>query len=223
VRHLITTSPRWQGGGDIPAPISQRDIMITWHSLARFIHRTLARWNVRSAPSQEDGYLHVWQVTAHFLGVQDVYIPATWADAEYQSDQTLDPVLGATPEGVALAEVLVSIVSDAVADLDLRNSRALLTSMARYMVGTNRAGQSIGDMLELDTNPVLDPMVANGWPGFVALREVGTAFPGANRLYWSFDELLRLGVLWGAHGGVDPIYIEMATANRSEASYPQPY
>ena len=41
VRYLITSSPRWQAGGDIPAPISQRDLMITWHSLATFIHRTL--------------------------------------------------------------------------------------------------------------------------------------------------------------------------------------
>ena len=48
VRYLITSSPRWQAGGDIPAPISQRDLMITWHSLATFIHRTLGAWDVTS-------------------------------------------------------------------------------------------------------------------------------------------------------------------------------
>lgn len=223
VRHLITSSNRWDHGVPQPAPISQRDIMITWHSLATFIHRTLRTWNVRSTPAQEDGYLHVWQVTAHLLGVQDVYIPATWADAEHQSDQTLDAVIASTPEGIALAETLVSIVSDLAAGLDLELTRALLSSMARYMVGTNRAGQSIADMLHLDENALLDPGVRNGWPLFVGLKEAGASLPGANRLYWSFDELLRLGVLWGAHGGPGPIYIEMATANRSEASYPTPY
>ena len=178
---------------------------------------------MRSTPAHEDGYLHVWQVTSHYLGVQDVYIPATWAAAEYQSDLTLDPVLGATPEGVELAEILVSIVSDVVAELDLGLSRSMLSSMARYMVGTNKAGQSIGDMLQLDEHPLLDPGIRNGWPMFVALREQGAAMPGANHLFWGFDELLRLGVLWGAAGGVGPIYIEMATANRSEGSYPHPY
>ena len=197
--------------------------MITWHSLATFIHRSLRSWNVRSTAPQEDGYLHVWQVTAHYLGVQDVYIPATWADAEYQSDLTLDPVLGATPEGLALARVLVSIVSDVIADLDLGVSRSLLSSMARYIVGTNKAGQSIGDMLKLEENPLLDPGIRNGWPVFIALREQGTALPGASSLFWSFDELLRLGLLWGVSGGVEPIHIEMATANRSEGSYPRPY
>ena len=82
VRYLITTSPRWQSGGNIPAPISQRDIIITWHSLATFIHRTLAKWDVRSTTAQKNGYLHAWQLTAYFLGVREVYIPATWEDAE---------------------------------------------------------------------------------------------------------------------------------------------
>lgn len=223
VRHLITSSPRWQDGGDVPAPISQRDVIITWHSLATFIHRALRGWNVPVSTAHADGFLHVWQVTAHYLGVQDVYIPATWADAELQSDQTLDPVLGATPEGIALAEVLVSLVSDLVRELDLGVSRAVLTSMARYMVGTNRAGERIGDLLQLPENPLLDPGIEGGWPSFVALRELGVGLPGANRLLWTFDELLRLGVLWGTSGGLGPIYIEVPTANRSETSYPHPY
>jgi hypothetical protein len=63
----------------------------------------------------------------------------------------------------------------------------------------------------------------DGWSWFVAFREQGTRFSGANRLYWTFDELLRLAVLWGTNGGPGPIYIEMPTANRSEESYPEPY
>ena len=68
VRYLITSSPRWNAGGTTAAPISQRDLMITWHSLATFIHRTLGTWNVRSTAAQEDGFLHVWQVTALEIG-----------------------------------------------------------------------------------------------------------------------------------------------------------
>jgi hypothetical protein len=219
VRHLITSSPRWQQQGDAPAPISQRDLIITWHSLATFIHRTLEDWKVPVTPAHSEGFLHVWQVTAHHLGIEDVYIPATWADAGHQSDQTLDPVLGSTPEGIALAKVLLSLASD----YDLGLTRPLLTSMARYMTGTNNAGQSIGDMLELPRSPALDRGIEHGWPLFVATKELGASLPLSNRLYWTFDELLRLGLLWGLNGGPGPITIEIPTANRSASSYPASY
>jgi hypothetical protein len=219
VRHLITTSPRWQDGGSIPAPISQRDLIITWHSLATFIHRTLGRWDVDLDPAQADGFLHVWQATAHFLGVEDVYIPATWADAQYQSDRTLDAVIASTPEGIALADTLLSLVSE----YDTGATRPALDSMARYMVGTTNAGRSIADLLAIPEHPLTDRGVAASWPLFVAAKEQGTLLPGANRLFWTFDELLRLGTLWGLNGGPGPIYIEVPTANRSEASYPDGY
>jgi hypothetical protein len=218
VRYLITSSPRWQAGGSIPAPISQRDLIITWHSLATFIHRTLRRWDVRSTTAQEDGFLHVWQLTAHFLGIQDHYIPATWPDAEDQSDQTLDAVLAATPEGIELAETLLSILED----YDQGASRPALNAMARYMVARTKDGRSIGDMLQIPENALWDQAVQRGWPWFVAFREQGTRFPGSNELYWAFDELLRLAVLWATNDGPGPIYIEIPTANRSEASYPAP-
>jgi hypothetical protein len=220
VRYLITNSPRWQHGGAIPAPISQRDLIITWHSLATFINRTLTAWNVRSTTAQTDGFLHVWQVTAHYLGIESVYIPATWTDAIHQSDQTLDPIIAATPEGIELADILLGLVTE----YDLGISRPALNAMARYMVGSNRAGQSIADMLQIPKNDFWDQGVRNGWPGFVAAREVGAAFPGASQLYWTFDEILRMGVLWGIQEGPpSSISIEMPTANRSEGSYPTPY
>ena len=39
-------------------------------------------------------------------------------------------------------------------------------------------------------------------------------------LFWAFDELLRVGLLWAMNEDPpDQIYIEMPTANRSEGSY----
>jgi endo-cleaving rubber dioxygenase len=216
VRFLITSSPRWQNGGNIPAPISQRDIMITWHSLATFINRTLDTWKVRSSTTQTNGYLHSWQVTAHFLGVQHVYIPATWADARYQSDLTLDPVIGPTTEGIALADILLDLVEQ----YDNGLTRPILNSLARYVVGTNKAGQSIGDMLQIPKHSTWDPTIKNLWPAFIAFRESGIWIPGLNAVAWIFDEILRMGLLWAMNEGPSSqIYIEMPTSNRSEASY----
>jgi hypothetical protein len=219
VRYLITSS-HWQNGGNIPPPISQRDLMITWHSLATFIHRTLDKWNVESTTAQENGYLHVWQLTGYFLGIDEVYIPATWADADYQSDLTLDPVLGATPEGIKLADILLNLA----AEFDAGLTRPILNAMTRYMVGTNKSGQSIADMLQIPKDRFWDSGVKAGWPWFVAFRETGVWVPGVDSLFWAFDEIIRMGLLWAMNEAPpDQIYIEMPTANRPDDSYGDPY
>ena len=215
VRHLITSSPRWQAGGDIPAPISQRDLIITWHSLATFAHRTLAKWNVPVSARDSAGFLHLWQVTGHYLGIEDVYLPATWDDAEYQSDQTLDPVLAGTPEGVELAKILLGFLSE----LDHGASRPAMNAMARYLSGTNKAGQSIADMLQIPRNTYWDQGVASGWPWYVRFREGGVAVAQSAHFTETFDSVFRVGSSWATTVGM-PVYIEMPTANRSEASYP---
>ena len=217
VRYLITSSPRWQAGGGIGAPISQRDIMITWHSLASFIHRTLARWGAVSPAVEEDGYLHTWQVTAHFLGVQDAYIPATWDDALYQSDLTLDPVIAPTPEGIALADILLDLIDSSNPGI----VRPALNAIARYMMDKTKSGIVIADMLEIPREPVWDPIVQNGWPALVRAQEGGQPYYGSSELSGMFNDMGRLGIMYVLNNGRPPeeISIEMPTANRSDASY----
>ena len=195
--------------------------MITWHSLATFIHRTLARWGVTSPAAEENGYLHTWQVTAHFLGVQDVYIPATWADAQHQSDLTLDPVIAPTPEGIALADILLDIIDSDNPGI----IRPVLNALVREMVGTTNDGRSIADMLEIPREPVWDPAIQNGWPAYNSMRASGQQSQGSNELSGTFSDIVRMGVMYSLNNGRPPeeIYIEMPTANRSEASYPSSY
>jgi hypothetical protein len=77
VRHLLPQSPHWTGD----VPISQNDILVTWHSLPTYAMRKMREWRVPIATAESEAYLHVWQVTAHLLGVRDEYIPATWSAA----------------------------------------------------------------------------------------------------------------------------------------------
>ena len=96
--------------------------------------------------------------------------------------------------------------------------------MTRYMVGTNKRGQSIADMLQIPKNWFWDSGVKNGWPWFVAFRETGVWVPGVDSLFWAFDEIIRMGLLWAMNeDSPDEIYIEMPTANRPEDSYGYPY
>lgn len=52
-----------------------------------------------------------------------------------------------------------------------------------------------------------------------------SSYPGSKELSGTFSEIARTGVMYTSNNGRPPeeIYIEMPTANRSEASYPSSY
>jgi hypothetical protein len=210
VRHLLPQSPHWpEVGGQRPIPISQADIMVTWHSLATFAMSQLTKWRLRMRTAETDAFLHLWQVSAHMLGVEDEYIPATWDEANAQSAQVLTPILASTTEGVALADILLDL-----AQLDLTGNgssplRPVLHSLTRYMLG-----DQVTDGLQIPRERYWDDLIEWAWPRFVALRE-GALLPLLpSQVFWAFDEILRGGVLLYLGEG-ENIYIEMPTANRT--------
>ncbi|GAA2571770.1 oxygenase MpaB family protein [Streptomyces lienomycini] len=205
VRHLLPQSPGWSGtSGGQTIPISQADIMVTWHSLATFVMSKPIDWGVRISPSESAGYLHVWQVTAHMLGVLDEYIPASWDEANAQSRQVLDPILASTPEGRELTDVLL----DLVADLDAGLTRPLINGFTRYTLG-NRTGDLIG----LDKEPFWQPLISAAWPLLVAFREGLIPLPLIPAGAWTVEEALRKFVLFYLSEGKGPS-IEIPDANR---------
>jgi endo-cleaving rubber dioxygenase len=210
VRHLLPQSPWWPSvGGQKPIPISQADIMVTWHSLATFAMRQLNRWQLRIPRAHSDGFLHLWQVSAHMLGVQDEYIPASWDEADAQSAQVLDPIVAPTREGIALADILLDIAAQRDLIGDGSNLlRPPLHALTRYMLG-----DEITDGLEIPRERYWDETVAWAWPRFVAIREGALLLPLPSEVFWVFDEILRTGVLFHLSEG-RPIQIEMPTANR---------
>ena len=204
--------PYWPSqNGEKPIPISQADIMVTWHSLATFAYRQMTKWGLRTPQAEMDGFLHLWQVTAHMLGVKDEYIPATWAEADAQAQQVLDPIIGATPEGIKLADVLLDIAQLGLLDLNgdgVTPLRPVMHAMTRYMLG-----DAITDSLQIPRERFWDDTVEWAWPRFVAIREGALLIPLSPTIAWAFDELLRTGVIF--YLGKSPnVYIEMPTANR---------
>lgn len=205
VRHLLPQSGHWTGTADQPIPISQRDMMVTWHSLASFGWQKMSSWNLRIPTAEAEGFLHSWQLTAHMLGIRDEYIPASWGDAIAQSRLVLDPVLAATPEGIELADVLLNLASSTDGSLV---SYPLLAAATRYLLG-----DELTDSLQIRRNASWDSFFRTGWPAFVAFREAGLAIPFAPAGYWTFDEFLRLGTLMFLSEG-RPISIEIPDGNR---------
>ena len=209
VRHLLPQSPHWTGVADQDIPISQRDILVTWHSLPTSVMRSMRKWGVRVPAAEADAFLHSWQVAVHLLGVKDEYIPATWADADAQAPQILDPVLAPTPEGIKLADMLLSLAADVDGGLV---TRPLLESLTRYFLGNQIAG-----WLDIPRHPGQDELLAASWPTLVRLKEAGLAIPATSEIYWVLDEVLRLGVLGFLSGG-QPLNIEIPDTNNPNYS-----
>lgn len=204
VRHLLPQSPYWPTKH---VPISQDDLMVTWHSLPTSIMRTLTAWQIPIPANESVGYLHSWQLAAHLLGIRDEYIPASWDQANAQAAQVLDPILAPTAEGVDLAHKLL----DLGADLDLTLlSKPILGAFTRYILGDR-----VADWLDIPREPVWSPLLEFSWKPFLAVREgVLAVVPPTDNAYWMFDEFLRQFILWYAAELRMPLSIEIPTANR---------
>lgn len=207
VRHLLPNSPHWSTGADQTIPISQNDMMVTWHSLPSTVWRHLTAWKVPIPAREADGFLHSWQLAAHMLGIRDEYIPNSWNDAENQARQTLDPIIGVTPEGIKLADLLL----DLGANIDLTIlSRGVLAAFTRYLLGN-----PIADSLQLAREPVWTPLLEISWPTFIAVREgLLPVVPLAKETYWLFDEFLRRFALLYLNELKTEISIAIPNANR---------
>ncbi|MCT9821531.1 DUF2236 domain-containing protein [Microbacterium sp. W1N] len=180
VRHFLPQSPYWKAVADETIPISNHDILVTFHSTGTFAHKKLKEWGVPMSAADQDAFLHSWQVALHMLGVRDEYIPATWDAAHAQSAQILTPKLTWTPEGQELAEVLLGLT----AQVDLGVTRGFLNEFVRYQLG-----DQIGDWLGLRRDPVSKATIRNGWPLYIKFRE--GLLPIAPVSFYIFDQLLR--------------------------------
>ena len=208
VRHLLPQSRHWHAAAEEQRPISQADIMVTWHSLATFTSNKLRAWRVPLPADDSAAFLHLWQVTAHMLGVRDEYIPASWEEANAQSRQVLDPILAPSTEGVKLAHILFDLASE----YDRGLSKPMLHSFTRYVLG-----DQIAAWLEVPRHPAYDTMIQTGWPPFIAFREGLGTVPLMPQGYWTFDEVMRQGVLFFLGEG-KRVDITMPTGNNPNYS-----
>lgn len=206
VRHLLPQSARWQQGADEDIPISQEDMLVTWHTLPTFAMRTMQEWGVRISDTDAEAYLHLWQVTAHMLGISDEYIPATWEAAYDQSDQILARNMGPTPEGVELTDILLGQLAEQTSPASL--SRPLCNALARYLVGDR-----VADWDGIQREPVWDRVLPEAWPMLVRFREGLIPLPLVPEAAWTVDEALRRYILFYLTKGRET-KIEIPTHNR---------
>jgi hypothetical protein len=180
VRHLLPRSSHWRAVAEEQIPISNGDILVTFHSLGTFVHRKLVEWRVPMSAAEEDAFLHMWQVAIHMLGVRDEFIPKTWAAADAQSAQVLTPILAPSFEGKELAEDLLGLT----AQIDLGVTRGFLNEFVRYALS-----DAIGDWLKLPRDYAAATLIRTGWPLYIAFRE--GLLPIAPVGFYLFDQFVR--------------------------------
>ncbi|WP_067478631.1 oxygenase MpaB family protein [Actinomadura hibisca] len=209
VRNLLPKSAAWGKVADERVPISQADMMVTWHSLPTTVMQNLTKWKVPIPAAESEAFLHTWQVAAHMLGIKDEYIPDSWTEANAQAAQVLTPILAPTPEGVKLADILLNLASFLDGGI---LSKPVLGALSRYVLG-----DEIADWMKIPKDPFWDPIFETAWEPFIAVREGLLSLekaPGAlQKAYWAFDEILRLGILVVLSGGDLPISIDIPQTN----------
>ncbi|WNV87045.1 oxygenase MpaB family protein [Umezawaea sp. Da 62-37] len=208
VRHLLPQSSRWKAVVDEQIPISNGDILVTFHSLGTFVHRKLVEWHVPMTAAEEDAFLHQWQVAIHLLGVRDEFIPKTWAAADAQAAQVLTLILTPSTEGRELAEDLLGLT----AQVDLGVTRGFINEFVRYVLSDR-----IGDWLGLRRDYVAAATVRTGWPAYIAFRE--GLIPIAPVGFYMFDQFIRaLAMLFlNKAGSPTTTPITIPTGNRPGA------
>jgi hypothetical protein len=210
VRHLLPTSSHWRSVADEPngIPISNGDILVTFHSLGTYVHKKLRDWRVPLTVEDEDAFLHMWQVAIHLLGVREEFIPKTWAAAYAQSEQVLTPILTPTVEGRELAEDLLGLT----AQIDLGVTRGFLNEFVRYALS-----DQVGDWLGLRRDYAAAALIRTGWPAYIAFRE--GLLPVMPVGFAMFDQFLRALAMLFLNKGTSPTTtpITIPTGNRPGA------
>ncbi|MGW4063102.1 oxygenase MpaB family protein [Amycolatopsis sp. NPDC004747] len=208
VRHLLPQSAHWRAAADERVPISNGDILVTFHSLGTFVHRKLREWHVPMSAADEEAFLHQWQVAIHLLGVRDEFIPQTWAAADAQSAQVLTPLLAPTPEGKELAADLLGLT----AQIDLGVTRGFLNEFVRYVLS-----DEVGDWLGLPRDYAAATLIRVGWPAYIAFRE--GLLPIAPAGFYLFDQFVRALAMLFLNKGTSPTStpITIPTGNRPGA------
>ncbi|MGW0638032.1 oxygenase MpaB family protein [Nocardia salmonicida] len=187
VRHLLPQSEHWKASADEDIPISQNDMMVTWHSLPTTVMKNLTAWKVPIPAAESAGFLHTWQLSAHMLGIRDEYIPVSWDAADAQAKQVLDPVLAPTPEGLKLADILLGLGAEVDAGI---LSKPILGAFTRFLLG-----DKIADWLKIPRELLWDGLLDVAWGPFIAVREGLLPIPLAPEASSLFDEFLRQAAL----------------------------
>lgn len=130
-------------------PINQQDLVGTLMSFSYISLDTLDKLGVRLRPQQQNDFIHLWNVIAYVLGIEESLIPQSYQQAKLATETILSLEQAPSDSGVLLTKSLVQFI-DTVLWRDWFNDFSPF--MIRYLSGNERA-----DCLGVaDENPMLN-------------------------------------------------------------------
>ncbi|WP_460673242.1 DUF5995 family protein [Larkinella ripae] len=133
-------------------PINQQDLVGTLLSFGVVIIDGLKQMGIELTPEERDGYLHLWKVVGHLIGVDDDLNTADDDDGRFLMNAILAQQAGRSPdggrEGIELTEACIDLMNSR---LSLGPLQKLSPYFIRFFIGDPYA-----DLLEVAKDDAAD-------------------------------------------------------------------
>ncbi|MCB1126871.1 MAG: DUF2236 domain-containing protein, partial [Verrucomicrobiae bacterium] len=195
--------PDWPTG-QLGVPVNQEDLAYTLLTFAYVIPVGLDHWGAGLSAKQKDGFLHLWKVVGHVMGLREDLLPDDWDEARflYESIQgsecgdssrvpsTAVPSGEAVPHdsepGVVLTEAVMRFLEDYL-PRTLGLNALIGAGLIRDQMGPELAGQLLPQKDFRRASSLASRLVMAGFRGFarcyfLLYREIAERIPLVSRL-----------------------------------------
>src|SRR5260221_3383871 len=116
VRHLMLYDPRWKDKWrpEWGIPINQVDLIGTLMSFSITVLQGLEKMNIYLPPDKQEGYLHLWKVVGHLMGIRDELMPENVQDAAALMEKWVEVNHVSSPSGQELTKALIGLLQSFV-------------------------------------------------------------------------------------------------------------
>lgn len=198
IRHFIMNDPRWQAGWNTAEwgqPIHQAALAVTMLSFSTVVINALEKAGIRLTDEEKEGYLHLWKVTAHILGIHPDMIPRDFKDSQEMYDTFAQMEFCRSDSGVELTGVLIAFVQR-----HLKVLPALVPDGMRFWLGNELA-----DMLGVPKSDIITKQIMRFMFALWRLEDrYERRFPLVHLVSHFICRRLMLGLLDVERGGNRP-------------------
>ena len=125
-------------------PINQEDLAYTLLTFGLLIPRGLKHWGVPVSNQEQEGFLHLWKVIGHTMGIRPELLTDNWEEAELLYALILKRQAGHSEAGVILTESLMSFLNDYLPNFPGFSER-LSTALIVNQLGMEQASKIISE------------------------------------------------------------------------------
>ncbi|UVS79900.1 oxygenase MpaB family protein [Actinokineospora sp. UTMC 2448] len=108
VRHLLTTSGRWDVAAD-GVPVCQQDMLGALLIFSVQVIQGMRRIGISVTEEEAEDYYYVWRVAGEMLGIPASAVPESLAEARDLSATLVEAAYGPSTEGTALTRDLLAL------------------------------------------------------------------------------------------------------------------